>query len=48
MNDVGKGMLLVLLILYIISPVDLMPMYPVDDIIAILLYTASAGKSKTE
>lgn len=48
MNDVGKGMLLVLLILYILSPIDLMPMCPVDDIIAILLYTASARRSKTE
>ncbi|ADU23884.1 hypothetical protein [Ruminococcus albus] len=48
MNDIGKGMLLVLLILYIASPVDLMPMCPIDDIIAILLYTASSKKSKTE
>ena len=38
MNGVLKGMLIVLLIAYIISPADLM-VGPVDDIIAILLGT---------
>lgn len=35
MNGVLKGMLLVLLIIYIVSPVDLCP-GPVDDIILLL------------
>lgn len=35
MNAIVKGMLLMLLILYVISPVDLCP-GPVDDIILIL------------
>lgn len=35
MNGVLKGMLLVLLIIYFISPVDLCP-GPVDDIILLL------------
>ena len=36
MNGVLKGMLIVLLIIYIVSPVDFCP-GPVDDIILILL-----------
>lgn len=36
MNDVTKGMLLILLIIYIVSPVDLCP-GPVDDIILLLI-----------
>ena len=36
MNDVMKGILLVLMIIYVISPVDLAP-GPVDDILVILL-----------
>lgn len=35
MNDVMKGMLLVLLLIYVISPVDLCP-GPVYDIILLL------------
>lgn len=35
MNDTMKGMLLVLLLIYVISPVDLCP-GPVDDIILLL------------
>ena len=35
MNGVLKGMLLVLLIIYIVSPVDLCP-GPVDDLILLL------------
>ena len=41
MNCVLKGMLLVLLIIYIISPVDLCP-GPVDDLI---LFLCSVGGS---
>lgn len=36
MNGVLKGMLLVLLIVYVVSPIDLCP-GPIDDIILILL-----------
>ena len=45
MNDVVKGMLIILILLYIISPVDATP-GPVDDIIVLLL-GASASKKKT-
>lgn len=41
MNGVLKGMLLVLLIIYIVSPVDLCP-GPVDDLI---LFLCSVGGS---
>ena len=40
MNDVLKGMLLVLAILYVVSPIDLCP-GPIDDIIVLLLSMAS-------
>jgi len=36
MNGFMKGMLVVLIMLYVISPIDLVP-GPIDDIIAILL-----------
>lgn len=36
MNDVTKGMFLILLIIYILSPVDLCP-GPVDDLIMLLI-----------
>ncbi len=36
MNDIAKGMLIVLVILYIVSPLDVCP-GPVDDIIVMLL-----------
>lgn len=36
MNDVAKGMLIVLIILYVVSPLDCAP-GPIDDIIVILL-----------
>lgn len=35
MNDVMKGMLVILLLIYVLSPVDLCP-GPVDDIILCL------------
>lgn len=44
MNGVMKGMLLVLLLIYVISPVDLCP-GPVDDII--LLLCAVGGRAIT-
>ena len=34
MNDIVKGMLLVLIVLYVLSPIDAMP-GPIDDIIVI-------------
>lgn len=50
MNSVLKGMLLMLLIIYVISPVDFFP-GPVDDALLGLLYFASnkkGTKSKDE
>ena len=50
MNGVVKGMLLVLIILYVISPIDLCP-GPIDDIIVILLGVAAQkniGKTEVE
>ncbi len=43
MNDVMKGMLIILVIIYVISPIDFVP-GPVDDIIVILLGIASQKK----
>ena len=40
MNGVMKGMLIMLVIIYVISPVDFVP-GPVDDIIVILLGLAA-------
>lgn len=40
MNDVVKGMILVLMILYIVSPVDACP-GPIDDLIVLLIGLAS-------
>ena len=48
MNGVAKGMLLVLIILYVISPIDFCP-GPIDDIIVILLGVAAQKNiEKTE
>ena len=44
MSDIGKGMLIVLVILYIVSPIDFAP-GPVDDAIVLLLGLAAAKKS---
>ena len=44
MNGVAKGMLFVLLILYVLSPVDLCP-GPIDDVIMMLVYFASSKAS---
>ena len=40
MNDVMKGTILVLMILYVLSPLDAMP-GPIDDIIVILIGLAA-------
>ena len=37
MNGVVKGMLIALVIVYIVSPIDIMPGCPIDDIIVLLL-----------
>lgn len=48
MNRVAKGMILVLVILYIVSPIDACP-GPVDDIIVLLLgIAASKGRDALE
>lgn len=41
MNDIGKGMLIILVILYIVSPIDFAP-GPIDDIIVLLIGVAAA------
>lgn len=41
MDDVKKGMLIILVLLYIISPIDACPGSPVDDIIVLLLGIAA-------
>lgn len=46
MNGVLKGMLLILLIIYIISPIDLCP-GPVDDIILLLCAVGGGALSST-
>lgn len=43
MNDFGKGMMLILVIMYVLSPIDLCP-GPIDDLIVILLGMASRCK----
>ena len=43
MSDIGKGMLIVLVILYIVSPIDFAP-GPVDDAIVLLLGLAATKK----
>lgn len=40
MNGVAKGMVIMAIIIYLVSPVDLMP-GPVDDIIVLLLGVAT-------
>lgn len=40
MNGVAKGMVIMAIIIYLVSPVDLMP-GPVDDIIVLLLGVAA-------
>ena len=40
MNDLMKGMILVLMILYIVSPLDVCP-GPIDDLIVILIGMAA-------
>ena len=48
MNGIAKGMIIVLAILYVISPMDLCP-GPVDDIIVMLLSVAAmSGKKRLE
>lgn len=40
MNDIGKGMILVLMILYIVSPIDACP-GPIDDLIVLFIGLAA-------
>jgi len=41
MNEVMKGMMIVLILLYVVSPLDLAP-GPIDDLIVILLAVAAS------
>jgi uncharacterized membrane protein YkvA (DUF1232 family) len=48
MNGIAKGMIIVLVILYVVSPVDLAP-GPIDDLIVMLLGVAAmSGKKRLE
>ena len=47
MNGVMKGMLIMLVIIYVISPVDFVP-GPVDDIIVVLLGLAAQKRIAAE
>ena len=48
MNGVAKGMILVLMILYIVSPIDACP-GPIDDIIDLLIgLAATKGREALE
>lgn len=40
MNSIAKGMLLVFVVIYIISPVDLCP-GPIDDLIVLIISMAA-------
>ena len=46
MSDIAKGMILVLMILYIVSPLDACP-GPIDDLIVLFICLA-ARKGSTE
>lgn len=46
MDSVMKGMLLVLILLYVVSPVDLMA-GPIDDILIVLMGIASQKRTST-
>ena len=42
MDGVKKGMLIMLILLYIISPIDACPGSPVDDLIVLLIGIAAS------
>lgn len=46
MSDIAKGMVLVLMILYIVSPVDACP-GPIDDLIVLFIGIAARKGIKT-
>ncbi len=45
MNNLGKGMILVLMILYIVSPIDACP-GPIDDLIVLMIGLAASKGMK--
>ena len=45
MNGVMKGMIVVLIFLYIVSPIDACP-GPIDDIIVVLIGIAATKRNK--
>ena len=47
MKDFGKGMMVALMVLYVLSPVDLCP-GPIDDVIVILLGIMSHKRSRAD
>ncbi len=44
MSEVMKGMLIILVVLYVISPVDAMPLTPVDDFLVALFGIAASKR----
>ena len=48
MNDVAKGMMIILMILYVLAPIDACP-WPIDDLIVILIgIAATKGRDALE
>ena len=45
MGDFGKGMFVILMVLYILSPVDACP-GPIDDLIVLLIGLAASRRDK--
>ena len=46
MSDVAKGMILVLMILYIVSPIDACP-GPIDDLVVLFIGLAARKRIRT-
>lgn len=46
MNGVMKGIIIGIVIMYLISPVDIVPGMPIDDLIALVLGVVSLASNK--
>ncbi|WP_168171611.1 hypothetical protein [Oribacterium sp. C9] len=47
MNNVAKAMIILFLFIYILSPIDLIPGCPIDDLIITLIGVAAMQKGNT-
>ena len=45
MNNIGKGMILILMILYIVSPIDAAP-GPIDDLLVFIIGMAAQKRTR--